>query len=231
MTKPYQCVKKGWGGFREESQSPSLSHFPPIRESVKSVMTCSYCGTRNGEGEQRCRCCGRKPGDTLTGEFPMPRVEGALAAQPQPMLRPPVARPPEPSQVNLRAATQRALPFGDRSSKVIAFDSFVATPVKKSVPSQTRAGSGTAAAAAPARTPSRRAPRVSPDQGSLDFLPAVQAKPRTLGTSVEAVIYCDAPVATTLHRAVAAGLDASMVFIRLRSVSAGVLSCSVANST
>lgn len=36
---------------------------------------------------------------------------------------------------------------------------------------------------------------------------------RTLGTTVEAVIACEAPVATTLHRAVAAALDWSMVLI------------------
>jgi uncharacterized RDD family membrane protein YckC len=50
-------------------------------------------------------------------------------------------------------------------------------------------------------------------QGTLDFLPQAAAKPRQLGTTVEAVIYCEAPVATTLHRAVAAALDWSMVLI------------------
>jgi uncharacterized RDD family membrane protein YckC len=50
-------------------------------------------------------------------------------------------------------------------------------------------------------------------QGSLDFLPPAPAKPRQLGTTVEAVIYCEAPVATTLHRAVAAALDWSMVLL------------------
>jgi uncharacterized RDD family membrane protein YckC len=45
----------------------------------------------------------------------------------------------------------------------------------------------------------------------LDFLPPAPAKPRQLGTTVEAVIYCEAPVATTLHRAVASALDWSMV--------------------
>jgi uncharacterized RDD family membrane protein YckC len=50
-------------------------------------------------------------------------------------------------------------------------------------------------------------------QGTLDFLPPAPAKPRQLGTSVEAVIYCEAPVATTLHRAVACALDWSMVIL------------------
>ena len=42
-------------------------------------MTCSYCGTRNGDGEHRCTRCGRKPEDTLIGGFAMPVVNGALA--------------------------------------------------------------------------------------------------------------------------------------------------------
>src|SRR6185369_3836642 len=71
---------------------------------------------------------------------------------------------------------------------------------------------------APARPPSQkpgaRRPKPVPEgQGSLDFLPPAPNKPRQLGTSVEAVIYCEAPVATTLHRAVACALDWAMVVI------------------
>ena len=47
----------------------------------------------------------------------------------------------------------------------------------------------------------------------LDFLPPAPPKARTLGTTVEAVIFCDDPVASSLHRAVAAGLDWSMVLL------------------
>ena len=50
-------------------------------------MTCSYCGTRNGDGEHRCTRCGRKPEDTLIGGFAMPAVNGALATQLQPVPR------------------------------------------------------------------------------------------------------------------------------------------------
>src|SRR5437667_308138 len=39
--------------------------------------------------------------------------------------------------------------------------------------------------------------------------------PRTLKTSVEAVIYCDAPVATLAHRAVAFALDFSIVVMAI----------------
>ncbi len=71
---------------------------------------------------------------------------------------------------------------------------------------------------APARTSSqkaapRRARAVPEGQGTPGFPAARPAKPRQLGTTVEAVIYCEAPVATTLHRAVAAALDWSMVLL------------------
>jgi uncharacterized RDD family membrane protein YckC len=47
----------------------------------------------------------------------------------------------------------------------------------------------------------------------LEFLPATADQPRTLGTTVEAVIICEAPVATPIHRAIAAVLDWAMVFL------------------
>jgi len=71
-----------------------------------------------------------------------------------------------------------------------------------------------AAAKPPGQRPAtRRAKPVPEGQGTLDFLPPAPAKPRQLGTTVEAVIYCEAPVATTLHRAVAAALDWCMVLL------------------
>ncbi len=50
-------------------------------------------------------------------------------------------------------------------------------------------------------------------QGKLDLLPAIPAKPRTLRTTVEAVICCEASVAIPLHRALAAAIDWIMVLI------------------
>jgi uncharacterized RDD family membrane protein YckC len=66
---------------------------------------------------------------------------------------------------------------------------------------------------APSKPRAPRRPRVPEEQGSLDFLAPAPIKPRTLSTTVEAVIFCDAPVAVRLHRAVAAALDWSMVLI------------------
>jgi len=67
---------------------------------------------------------------------------------------------------------------------------------------------------AKSETGTRRRSRVPIEgQGELDFLPPAPAKPRTLGTTVEAVIYCEFPVATPMHRAVAGVVDWAMVLI------------------
>ncbi len=63
------------------------------------------------------------------------------------------------------------------------------------------------------RSKTKTGTRVPEGQGTLEFLEKAPAKPRTLGTTVEASIYCDVPVATPLHRAVAAALDWAMVLI------------------
>ena len=107
---------------------------------------------------------------------------------------------------NLGRAVQRPL-FQDRPApNVIPFEAYAPARVE---PRPRRSDPGKTAAK-PAR---RAASRVSDAQGSLDFLPTLPAQPRTLGTTVEAVIFCEAPVATHLHRAVAAVLDWSMVMI------------------
>ena len=168
-------------------------------------MTCRYCGTRNGDEDHRCARCGRRPDDTLTSAAPF--VHGALATQLQPRVR--VREQDSPggeSRVapNFAGAVQRSL-FQDRSSNVIPIASY-AQPRAETKPR--------ARAEAPARPAiQKRARQPIEEQGTLDFLPQAAAKPRQLGTTVEAVIYCEAPVATTLHRAVAAALDWSMVLI------------------
>lgn len=59
----------------------------------------------------------------------------------------------------------------------------------------------------------RPAPRK--DQLALELLSPAPAAPRTLKTSVQAVVFCDAPIATPLHRALAAAVDCSMILIAL----------------
>jgi uncharacterized RDD family membrane protein YckC len=56
-------------------------------------------------------------------------------------------------------------------------------------------------------------------QQSLDFFEAQATKghgtPGAIRTQVEAVIYCDAPVALPAHRAIAAAFDAAMVVVAM----------------
>jgi uncharacterized RDD family membrane protein YckC len=105
---------------------------------------------------------------------------------------------------NFSRAVQRPL-FTD---KVIPFESYAPAPArpKSQSTSRTTAKPGTA-------KPAARRSRVSENQGSLDFLPSLPPAPRQLGTTVDAVIVCEAPVATPLHRAVAAAIDWSLVMV------------------
>ena len=174
-------------------------------------MTCDYCGSRLGDDEHRCRKCGRRPGDSLSSGT---AVYGALATQRRtaPRLAPakPALEPERPP--DFIGAAQAQLPFQERSvSKVIPFESYA--PAR----SQTRrsAGQETSYETAP-KGQTRRTSRqrgAMEGQGTLDFLPPAPAKPKTLGTTVDAVIFCEAPVAARIHRAIAAALDWAMVLI------------------
>ena len=179
VTRPYPYAKNNERAFSVGPQSKKLTH----------LMTCSYCGTRNGEGEHRCRRCGRKPGDSLTAEFTMPPTDGALAMRPQ--LRE-TGIPASHSPIGARAV-QGSLFY----EKVI--------PIASYAP-------GLAETERPRIAKPRRKP-VHEAQSSLDFLPPLPPMPRALSTTVDAVIYCESPVATIPHRAVASALDWSMALI------------------
>jgi uncharacterized RDD family membrane protein YckC len=173
-------------------------------------MTCGYCGTRNGEGEHRCTRCGRKPEDTSIGGYGMPVVTGALATQLEPVARMRIVERAQAERQggaapNFSQAVQESL-FQERP-----LSNVIAMPARVEAKPRVRGESG---AKAPSQRPATRRSKPVPEgQGTLDFLPPAPAKPRQLGTTVEAVIYCEAPVATTLHRAVASALDWSMVLL------------------
>jgi len=162
-------------------------------------MTCSYCGSHNDELESRCRRCGRKPEDTLNPEFTVHRTQGALATKLRPSLV--VAEAPTTRPSNLAGAVQGSL----FTPNVIAMPNRIAPR-----PPRPRAAAGTGTG----KPPVRRAPRPAPEgQGEFEFFEPAQTKTKTLGTTVDAVIYCEAPVATPLHRAVAAAIDLAMIFV------------------
>jgi len=132
-------------------------------------------------------------------------TKGALAALPQSAPDPaaqtvaprPPAKAPTPRQVPLfqERATGKIIPFVPPGSPAAA-------PVPEPQPKKPRA-------------PARRTPPVNDAQPSLDFLPSAPPSARKLSTTVEAVIYCDAPVAAPMHRALAAVLDGGMIVIGL----------------
>jgi uncharacterized RDD family membrane protein YckC len=127
---------------------------------------------------------------------------GNLATKPQPA--PLVETEAMPSartaaKVDLGRAVQRHL---FQESNVIPFESYAPAAAKPKAPAAPRTAK-----------PAARKRKVSENQSSLDFLPAMPPAPRQLGTTVEAVIVCEAPVATPLHRAVAAAIDACLVLI------------------
>ena len=174
-------------------------------------MTCGYCGSRNAEGEHRCRRCGRRPEDTLTGEFTLPRLTGAAAPQLQPRQQPEAEAAAVPRASTLAHPVQGSL-FPVRSqSNVIPFEAYA--PPKPAPRARPKAQPATNTGTRVPPKPAVRRTRVPDTQERLDFLPPAPPAPRTLGTTVEAVIYCDAPVATAVHRAVAGAFDWAMVLI------------------
>ncbi len=138
-------------------------------------------------------------------------VQGSLAAQPwRAPVEPPSTIPPSEQypQGRLFADGRRGL----SGPKVIPFERFApgrpqpqAKPGATVAPRSPGVRTQTRAQRPPARKP--------PEQPMLDFLPSASAAPRKLGTTVEAAICCEFPVATLAHRAVAAALDWSMMLI------------------
>ena len=63
----------------------------------------------------------------------------------------------------------------------------------------------------PKTTARKSAPPAEDPQATLDFLPAAKPAPRTLKTSAEAVIFCDALAASPIHRATAASIDLALI--------------------
>ncbi len=166
-------------------------------------MTCSHCGSRNDELDQRCRRCGRKPGDTLNGEFMVHRTNGALATK----LRPSIMLEEPPTVIrtaNLAGAVQGSL-----------FSPNVVTMPNRNAPAPraSRARTAQPATASGTRPQGRRPRPAAEGQGEFEFLAPVQNKAKTLGTTVDAVIYCEAPVATSVHRALAAAIDLTMILV------------------
>ncbi len=186
-------------------------------------MNCSYCRSWNSDEEHRCRRCGRRLSgtlsDTSSDAMRLNRVNGNLAAAPaRQVLAAPAEQLPAAEPARRRTGIQESLFPHRPASKVIPFEKF--SPARVEAPaSKPRGVEGPVKAEAAPKTearPATRRPvaaRSSESQPALDFLPAAPMTPRTLKTTVEAVIYCDAPVATPIHRTLAFSVDVSMVLV------------------
>lgn len=180
-------------------------------------MNCRYCQTWNAEDEHRCTRCGRrlKIVDTVSQAYPASRSAPAFALADEPAVI--IEEAPPPSV--LRTPIPLKLDFEEFStSNIIPFESFAAhrvQPVAPAAPAR-RVTTSPNPAPSPAFKPhGRRRPADQEYQAGLDFLVPTPQGPRTLKTRVEAVIYCDAEVATPKHRAIAAAIDGGMIFTGL----------------
>ncbi len=130
---------------------------------------------------------------------------GSLAAVPDVVPEEQPAEAVAPAPARSAAQPRQAMLFQDRSqSKVIPFDGVYETAVPPKPKASTRATG---------RVHARRPGAPNDAQPSFGFLQPAPQAPRKLGTKVEAVIDCDAPVASPMHRACAAAIDASMILI------------------
>jgi uncharacterized RDD family membrane protein YckC len=151
-----------------------------------------------------------QPAAVSTTARPAPRPQ--LQAVPQRVQRPAGRRPAAKRTVAVQGSLFHEAPASNVIPIVSYAPGLVETPRPRVKPEPRTQPPEKPRAKPPAKTDKRRDPAVEA-QAQLDFLPPLPAKPRTLTTSVDAVIYCELPVATTLHRAVASALDWSMVLI------------------
>ncbi len=157
-------------------------------------MQCRYCRAANQEDEHRCLRCGRRlHSASARPASEIQPIQTATAPDVMEYSNPAVAIMTAPEPERPRVVYQRAL-FRELQPII-------------SIPSQPSEGRDTVKAHTPSRPRSGR--KAHADQQALDF-----AGPRAR-TATEAVIYCDAPVASLAHRALAVALDSSMILISL----------------
>jgi uncharacterized RDD family membrane protein YckC len=149
----------------------------------------------------------------------------APALETLPGRQPLISAPPE--KVTYQPSLFRDAPGGP---KVIPIPTLAPKRPQEREPAPLRSAPRGASAGMPTRSTSSR--RGSDSQQTLDF----QSGSGSSGLRVEAVIYCDAPVALPSHRIIAAAFDLSMIavalgmFLAIFFVSGGVLAFSRQNA-
>ena len=166
-------------------------------------MQCVYCQAWNEQDERRCVRCGRR----LHAAAPRPAPDSyPLTSAAAPALE---ALP--------GGQRQPAGPRPDVGYQPSLFRDALGGPKVIPIPTLMPAKSPPEARRAQPRTAGPRtnwgARRGADSQQSLDFRGAAGSSP--LGIEVEAVIYCDAPVALPVHRLMAAAVDGSMILMAM----------------
>jgi hypothetical protein len=142
---------------------------------------------------------------------------GANALAPQHLQAPPAERPPATTVLE-RANTSQASLFSEAPApNVIPFGrmrrSISGAPEPLNDLSEPTLEMPRPVAPREAARRPKTQPAVDNLQTALNFHSAGTQSARMLKTTVEAVIYCDAPVAAPLHRALAAALDAGLIVV------------------
>jgi len=165
-------------------------------------MTCQYCSAKNESDDHRCQRCGRRLQLQATGA-PANRSSLAHQLDVNPEEAPEVAPRPVPTLQLVSPLPPSTIPV-DRNAPVFQASLFGPQEVSKSndeMPDR-RISSGVTR------------PRLKRDSNSaqqtLDFVGAIPQAKHALKTSVEARIYCDAPVAVTPMRVVATIADCAI---------------------
>ena len=116
-------------------------------------------------------------------------------------------------------AAQPSLFGAELQSKIIPFQPLPkvdGTPQKAPEPVPQIVNPATRKAAA--KTATRKPAPAEDLQATLDFLPPAKTNARTLKTSAEAVIFCEAKVAAPIHRATASALDLGIILLAFGGV-------------
>src|SRR5688572_29904908 len=159
-------------------------------------MTCHYCSAQNHSDDHRCSRCGRKLSDE-SNRPPMFPVQHSSAA---------------PALDIVEKHAEKTAPQPVRPGPQLVRDAPAVTPLSREAVQPSLFGPMEVAKTADgerAHVPRPRPPRRRPHpsaQGTLDF-DATADGSHTLPTSVEAALYCDAPVAFRSQRIVAGAID------------------------
>jgi uncharacterized RDD family membrane protein YckC len=169
-------------------------------------MQCVYCQAWNEEDERRCVRCGRRlhvaASRPTPDSYPLTAAAApALEALPGGQMQPSAPR----ADVNYQPSLFRDALGGPKVIPIPTLTPAKSQPEPRRVQPRTQGSRANFGARRGADSPQ--------SQQSLDFRGA--AGNSRLGTEVEAVIYCDAPVALPVHRLMAAAVDGGMIAIAM----------------